>query len=250
LFQGLRYSDLDEQLQETFLAYPIGVELLINATTDAVLEVFARLNSYTVSLNGPEKRHAQFQTELKWRIVRLASDHRDFLTKYGIIPTRGIVRMEDDAFFAELVAIILDGVRDGGSAALDRFYRAYRNDFPNADTVIERVEETIKWMDTHLAPILETTALSRAHQVQMLFAALAYQLYGIPEGRISSMPPRVGVGDLEEITDRLSMLAQAVDEDEVDGPHRDFVLASSRATTRMSSREVRFHVFSTAVTAK
>jgi len=57
-FSGKKYSTLTEAEQEIFLSYPIAVDQLVNASTDDVLEVFARLNSYTVTLNGPEKRHA------------------------------------------------------------------------------------------------------------------------------------------------------------------------------------------------
>ena len=64
-FSGLYYSDLEEELQNTFLSYRISVEQLINADDDDVLEVFARLNSYTVPLNPPELRHARYQGDFK-----------------------------------------------------------------------------------------------------------------------------------------------------------------------------------------
>ena len=49
-FRGLKYSTLSEDQKGEFLEYAIAVDSLVNASTDDVLEVFARLNSYTVSL--------------------------------------------------------------------------------------------------------------------------------------------------------------------------------------------------------
>ena len=50
-FAGMRYSDLDEDAKNQFLAYTFVAEQLINASDDEVLEVFARTNTYTVALN-------------------------------------------------------------------------------------------------------------------------------------------------------------------------------------------------------
>jgi hypothetical protein len=60
-YAGRRYSDLTEEDQQNFLSYQIGVEQLINGNEDFVLEVFSRINSYTVPLNGAELRNARYQ---------------------------------------------------------------------------------------------------------------------------------------------------------------------------------------------
>lgn len=64
-FRGKKYSDLTSDQKRSFLGYSIGVDHLISATDDIVLEVFSRLNSYTVTLNGQEKRNAQYNSDLK-----------------------------------------------------------------------------------------------------------------------------------------------------------------------------------------
>ena len=77
-YAGHRYSTLDPEAQESFLSYPIAVDQLINASDSDVLEVFARLNSYTLSLTAAELRHAKFQGNFKWA-VHAASQHWDRL---------------------------------------------------------------------------------------------------------------------------------------------------------------------------
>jgi hypothetical protein len=64
-FQGLRYSSLSDELKERFLEYRISVDQLMDASDDSVLEIFARLNSYTVPVNAPELRHAKYQGDFR-----------------------------------------------------------------------------------------------------------------------------------------------------------------------------------------
>src|SRR5690606_4079578 len=62
-YKGFTFSDLDEEIQESFLAYEVSLDTIVTGTTDEVLEIFRRINSYTLPLNPPEKRHATYQGE-------------------------------------------------------------------------------------------------------------------------------------------------------------------------------------------
>ena len=118
-----RYSDLSEQQQEAFLSYPIAVDQLVNASIDDVLEVFARLNSYTVSLNDPEKRHAKWQGDFKWAIRASSRKWAAFWEKYKVLTVRERVRMLDDSLTAEMVGILLEGIKDGGQPKIGALYQ-------------------------------------------------------------------------------------------------------------------------------
>lgn len=246
-FQKMRFSDLDEDLQLQFLAYPVGVEHLINASDTFVLEVFSRLNSYDVSLNAAERRHAQYQTELKWFIQQLTVQLRWFLRKYDIISTRTMVRMQDDVFFAELVNLFLNGVIDGGETALNRLYKNRQDAFPEAATIEKIIRDWVDWMDENVSSLLSDTVLARTYQLHMLFAAWAHQVHGIPQGRLVELPVRTGIDAQPAVIERLTGLAAAVETDSYTGPYREFVDASSGATTRFSSRKIRFLAFSNAI---
>jgi hypothetical protein len=246
-FRGLTYEELDENLKQRFLGYLIGVEHLQSATNGYVLETFARLNSYTVALNAAELRHAKYQSEFKWEIHELAEQLRPFFTDHGILTTREVVRMGDDTLTAEMAGIAVGGVGDGGAAILDRLYKRYDKAFPESDKITKLVRSTCDWLNGDLSRAFSIPTLARAPQFLMLFAAAAHQLHGIPHGAIDPMPPRVGVDSISNILDRLSILAEAIEQEDVSGPYRDFVLASSRATTRIDSRRPRFRAFNDAV---
>jgi hypothetical protein len=252
-YSGKKFSQLDEDVQQRFLSYPVGVDHLVNATDTVVLQVFARLNSYTVPLNAAEKRHALYETELRWFVHELSNDYRWFLQKHDIVSTKRMLRMEDDIFFAELVNVLMTGIGDAGAAALDSLYKNNKGELPNAGEMANVISDWVTWMDRDLAVLLESTTLSRTYQLHMLFAAYAHQVAGIPPGRLEALPPRTGIAPTEQVVDRLAALVQAVetdDEDDRDEQYEEFVEASSGATTRFNTRKVRFLAYSDAISAR
>ncbi len=128
-FQGKKYSTLEPELQGIFLGYPIAVGQLINAPDKDVFEVFARLNSYNVQANEPEKRHAKYQGEFKWAVHEMVTKWTVLWDTYKIVSTRDRVRMLADSLMAEMFSIVLDGVGDGGQPKIDKVYTKYRPEF-------------------------------------------------------------------------------------------------------------------------
>ena len=242
-YAGHRYEDLDEELQERFLSYPISVEQLINATDDDVLEVFARLNSYTVPLNAAEVRHAKYQGDFKWKVREVATRLGELWRRYGILSTRDRLRMLDDEMTAEMFSVILEGVRDGGQANINKLYLRYDKDFPQAEDVLRKVYGTVKFLDTKLAEALQGDVFPRPPQFLMLFASVAHALYGIPPGDLRDAHPPGGPNfpmDVHVLRANLALLTEAVLEGPDTEHYRDFVVASLRSTQRIASRRVRF----------
>jgi Protein of unknown function DUF262 len=70
--RGNRYSQLEPELQHKFLDFSLSIDLFVSAARSQVVEVFRRMNSYTVPLNPEEHRHASFQGRFKWFINRIS----------------------------------------------------------------------------------------------------------------------------------------------------------------------------------
>lgn len=250
-FSGKRYSDLSEDQQEIFLSYPIAVDQLVNATTDDVLEVFARLNSYTVSLNGPEKRHAKWQGEFKWTIRAAARRWANLWEKYKVFTVRERVRMLDDSLTAEMVGVLLDGVKDGGQAKIDGLYKKYDKAF-NADS-IKNLDKTLTFFVNNIADSLIDTPLLNPPHLLMLFSALASVLVGIPPGDLTpaelNHPPTLA-NNMDHVRDNLLYLGSIIDDDaEPAAPYADFWRASRSSTQRIASCRLRFPVYAQALTS-
>ena len=69
-FAGRTYSDLDSEQKEDFLAYAVAVEQLVGASDQEVLDIFSRLNTYSVPLNHAEQRHAKYHGDFKSYVPR------------------------------------------------------------------------------------------------------------------------------------------------------------------------------------
>jgi uncharacterized protein with ParB-like and HNH nuclease domain len=50
-FNGFLFSELETEEKEKFLGYEVSVDMVISGTEEEVLEIFRRMNSYTLPLN-------------------------------------------------------------------------------------------------------------------------------------------------------------------------------------------------------
>ena len=249
-FAGKKYSTLSEDQQEAFLSYAIAVDQLLNAANDDVLEVFSRLNSYTVTLNAPEKRHGKWQGEFKWSVRTASRQWGAFWKDFGVLSVRERVRMMDDSLTAEMFAVLLEGVKDGGQPKLDIIYRTYDSGLdaqiaPKFNAVMEKIK-------TDFAPYLAGSSIMNPAPLLMLFSAIAYSMFGFPLGDIKNedMPARLPLNpDLDQVRDKLLTLASVTSgEDEPAEPYTAFWKARAFAH-KIASRRVRFPEFVKAVTA-
>jgi hypothetical protein len=251
-FSGLTYSDLDDEQKEIFLSYPLAVGQLLNASDDEVLEIFARLNSYSVQLNAPEKRHARFSGDFKWA-VRDASRRWSVLwDTYRIVSVRQRVRMLDDSLMAEMFSVLLKGVTDGGQSRIDRLYEEQEESYGPENDTPDRVSRVLEYFTEHLVEDLVGTILLSAPHFLMLYAALAHALLGIPKGELEEIPNREAqpILQLESARSALLTLATVIEAPRPPREYGDFWRASRSSTQRISSRRIRFPVFFRAVTAR
>ena len=255
-FARLRYTTLDADQQEGFLSYPIAVEQLINASDSDVLEVFSRLNSYTIPLNAQELRHGKYQGDFKWSVHAMARQWAILWDTYKVVSVRERLRMADDQLMAEMFGIVVNGVTDGGKGNIDKLYGGLENDFPQQETVTNRVGRTLSYIVENFSPLLTQTSIGRGPHFLMLFAATAHAMFGLPVGGIGTadMPTR----DEEALSDagmaysNLSELARILDTDEQEALQLppdlyQFWFASSGTTQRIISRKTRFIAYHNAL---
>jgi len=127
---GRTYEELPEELQSTFLNFPLGVDLFTNATEDDVREVFRRINSYEVPLNPEEQRHARYQGEFKWFIYHLSTRYDAVFRTVGAFTDKQLVRMQDMKLLAEVAHALLKGIATTNKTSLNNLYRDNDKAFP------------------------------------------------------------------------------------------------------------------------
>jgi hypothetical protein len=242
-FQGQRYGDLEDEVKDTFLAYKLTCEQLINADDDDVLEVFVRINSYAVPVTEPELRNARFENEFS-DLVKSTVLAATSLWHLGIISQRERVRMVDQSVIAESFSFLDRGVIDGSEADITRFYERVKNrdksDLPSQEDLLPLIERAVEL----LADFAREPIVQRPHFL-MFLAALMYQSDLLPTGKLdfSACPPRDTLAATDDdIRESLGALNAALATDQEDGRLAQF--RDARASTqRMRSRQVRFEHF-------
>lgn len=249
-FAGLRYSSLDEELQQQFLSYSFAAEQLINANDSAVLEIFARLNTYSVPLTPAELRHAEFQGDFKWMIHEAAMKWSVLWDEFKIVGVSERVRMADDALMAQMFITVPQGVTGAENATLQRAYKNWDEGFPFADETVRVVNGTLDAIVEHLSESL-SGPLSRAPHFMMVFAAAAHVLFGIGKHPVDWLPkldtlpkrpPKPKNRDQwERVRDKLLDISSLIEQSEApDDPELEaFWRASRGATVNLKSRGAR-----------
>jgi len=252
-FANLNYHSLSSEQKETFLTYPLAVDQLLNANDTQVLEVFARLNSYSVSLNEPEKRHAKYQGEFKLAVHNASQRWSLLWEKYNIFSIRQRVRMEDDSLTAEFFGVLLEGVRDGGQPKIDALYSRYDSSFSTDSTIPSKVDRVLSFILENFADDLVNTPVMSPPHLLMLFAAVAHAIFDIPDGDIADiMPERVSdsLSNLNVARNNLRVLAAVIDSDKQPLSYEDFWTSSRTSTQRIATRRIRFPWFYRALLPK
>ncbi|MEW2065980.1 DUF262 domain-containing protein [Streptomyces sp. NPDC007346] len=251
-YKGYRYADLSDDEKDAFLAYKLTCEQLINASDDDVLEVFLRINSYAVPVNGPELRNARFDTEFSSHVKQL-SHAVQHVWRLGTISSRDRVRMVDHSTVAELLGFLINGVTEGADSNITRLYEEQMT------TPAEELPDEATFVDilTTVEDLLEDfpgEAIVARPQFLMLTAAVMYAKGKLPAGRLDFSeiePPTDMLKDRTKIIKAIEDLniAIATPAEDLDPRALPFIEARS-SSQRMSSRQPRFEFFCHALAGK
>jgi hypothetical protein len=236
-FAGLTFSQLPKDIQKSFLKYEFSVDLLVDAADADVLDIFARINSYAVPLNGQEKRNAKFFGSFKTTVYKLGFEHLEFWKKHGVLSDMGIARMKEAELVSELLIGMLVGLQDK-KKSLDGFYKKWDDRFPYKQKSVERFRDVIDLLDRHFKEELAESAFKRPPLFYSLFLALyeiRYSGLGDEAGSRRAFPER----DAGRLRAAVARLDKAIGSEQ---PPKDlimFVTASQRQTDNISPRKIR-----------
>ena len=247
-YAGLKFENLPDDKQQEFLMAPVQVDIILAAERSEILEMFRRMNAYTVPLNPAEKRHGEFQGQFKWFIVELADQVSPVLEQFGIFSSKQILRMADAEFITELALVMDVGITNRSARDFGKIYRRYDDQFPEETTFANRIREFFASLTTELSP-LQGTFIMKPYVVHSLFCAMTQRKYGIPEGEQNVGVRTTGTyfTDLDATLEALRELAHAHEIADIDGPHGQYVRACLSGTHRKTLRATRAHFLALAL---
>jgi hypothetical protein len=180
-YAGMKYSELDEDVQESFQMYRIPVDVILSAERSMLLEMFRRMNAYTAPLNPAEKRHSKYQGKFKWFAVELADRISPVLEEFGILTTKQILRMADAELIAELVLIMEKGLINRSEKAINELYQKYEEKFPNEEEYAQTISDFFKLLALKFGE-LRKSFIMKTYAIHSFYSAYIHIKKGIPGG--------------------------------------------------------------------
>ncbi len=236
-YGGKFFSQLPEDIQGSILKYELSVDLLLDAPDATVLDIFARLNTYSVKLVKQELINSKYFGEFKQTVYDLALEYLTFWQKNKILSDANILRMAEAELTSELIIAMSEGIRS--KKVIEASYKKYDDKFPNRSISIDRFRKVIDIIGNMMSDRLPTSNFRRTHMFYTLFCSIYHMLFGLPEMECErtffkhSDYPKI-ILSLE----RVEEIFEKKDED-LSREERKFLNAARRATTDAAVRKFR-----------
>ncbi len=239
-FAGKSFSELPEEMQMAYLAHPVPVDVIRNASKSEILEMFRRMNAYTLPLNESEKRHAQFHGGFKWFVNTLTDEMSATIVGFNILTNRQIVRMADAELIAEMVVSLEHGIISTSPKILSNLYSRFDETFDRETEYGSLIREFFDFVSQQLTEFKDSY-LMKSYTVHTLFCACVLNKVGLPDkdDELGLKPIGTFCNDIEAAKERLRALSLAHESHDLEGSFKEYVLAAEGATTRKPSRLTR-----------
>ena len=174
------FAQLSEEEQDTIRTYGFSAEMFHAVSDSEVLELFSRLNTYSVPLNAQELRNGRYFGLFKQLVYALARQRLEFWRRHSILTEQNIARMLEVEFVSELLIAQMSGMQDK-KKSIDDFYEKYDESFPahsRAERRFNEVIDTVEKVSNLVA--LSATEFRRPPLLYTLLCVIHHRVFGLP----------------------------------------------------------------------
>jgi hypothetical protein len=255
---GKTFSQLSESERDRLTLTKFHVYQYQGVDDKSILEIFSRINTYSVALNAQELRNGRYFGQFKQCAYSLGLEYLEFWRSAKLFTESGIARMQEAELASELLIMQLDGVQDK-KTSVEEFYKNLDEDWSDDDlrwTVRGSLKPT-RWLSREqserrfratmseiyeaVGEVLAASEFSRVPLFYSLYGAVHHRLFSVPN--FTSLPAKTSPLGAEErrnlrsAVEYLSSLLQDKDDAEnLPGFRREFVLGSLRQTDNLNPR--------------
>ena len=224
---GKKFNDLSDDLKQKILDYEFSVHVLPAQLDDReVLQIFSRMNSTGVKLNGQELRNAKWFGEFKTEMYNLASKHLDQWRKWNLLSEYEIARMKEVELTSELVIIITKGLSGRNPKNLNDIYEEKDETYPELKEVDSRFNYLMNLIDEKLGDYLNNSPFSNISLFHLLFAVLYDFSFGLNSLLDSKKKPKT---INESIINKIKKLGDKISNKSL--PRKELELITARQKT-------------------
>jgi hypothetical protein len=230
------FSQLDEDAQSRVLTYKFSVDTLIGVEDGEIMDIFARLNTYTTPLNKQELINAEFYGYFKQSIYSVSYKYNKFWIDNKIFSEYQTMRMNEVELTADLFIACIDGIQNRKRVKV--YYKKYDDQFDLREDLEDAFDDTISLITRLFGDTLRKSAFRKP----ALFYALFLALYNL-KNNILKLPVSIPI-ELNEKTESkikscLDRIEELLDAKDLSREQLEFVTSISRATSDNDSRTTR-----------
>lgn len=240
---GKRFAELDEDVQGSILQYEVGVDLLYNVSLADMLDIFARINTYSVTLNAQEKLNAKYLGVFKTAAYELGFAYVSYLLDGGVLTEKGVSRMAEAQVSSDLLVSLVGGVQTIKN--IERYYRDYEKLEAMPQNMLDAIElykRSMRFVGAiYPAVDLKNTNWSRPHLFYTLFNCVSHAqspLVGLeqaPRPQLTQETIQHWRSELDELSALYDQYTENTEED-VPAKFARFINYAQRRTTDTEAR--------------
>lgn len=240
-----KFSELATRYRDQITQYSFNCEVFQGISDKDILDIFARLNSYSIPLNNQELRNGKFFGYFKQTAYTLAHDHLEFWRKHGIFSERSIARMLEVELTSELMVAQLAGLQDK-KKSIDSFYEDYDKEFGEKKRIKVRFSSTLDQIEDAAGDTLEDSEFARVPLFYSLFCAVYHRTYGLPDSPLSTPKRALPTAERRQLASAMAKLSELIsaakeDPDIIPAKYSKFVTACLRQTDNLEPRLIRLN---------
>lgn len=205
---GKAFSQLSKPEQTQLRTYGFSSEVFQDISDQEVLELFARLNTYSVKLSKQELRNGKYFGLFKQSAYSLAFEHLEFWRHNRIFTETAIARMLEAELTSELMIAAIDGMQDK-KQSIDHYYSKFDDEFPPRTRTEKRFRDTTDALVEAMGDSLSTSEFRRSPLFYSLWCAVYHRLFGLTGVELPTPKKafdgkgrerfRIGVSQLSEV---------------------------------------------------
>jgi hypothetical protein len=231
---------LPEDARKKFLGYNLSIDVLNDMSYADTLDIFARINSYTVILEKQELFNALYVGNFKQLAFGCGNKYAEFFLEAGVLTKDKIARMGEIVLSSDFLMNIIDGIQSANN--IETYYKKYEDkELPKVDA--EKIFDNVMTYISEIYPDseLSTTIWKKPALFYTLFIALAHTIRPIKGVRIQKAPKinSKNIGKIRIVLDDLSSKFKSYKNEEETPVSKDFetfFIHAKKGTTNANAR--------------
>jgi len=236
-YGGMYYANLPDNVISQFLGYKFVVNVFEDISDQEVLNVFSRINTYTVRLNAQELRNAEYFGPFKQSVYKLGFQHYAFWINNKILSDSKIARMDEAELVSELIITMLNGIQQTKSSDINKMYKKFDEDFPQKEIVERQFSEIIDLIADMFQGSLSSSEFRRIPLFYSLFVLLFDAKYGLPNSEFERV--QFNASEIRRIAGILKGIDSTIQSKQIPAELEQFVEFTRLSTADPGKRQYR-----------